>query len=80
VGFVGLIVPHAMRRFVGQRHRFLLPCTLVGGGAFVMLCDLVCRLLPLRVEIPLGVLTDLIGAPVFLHLLLRLARKGQLYG
>jgi iron complex transport system permease protein len=80
VGFVGLIVPHAMRRFVGQRHRYLLPYTLVGGGAFVMLCDLACRLLPLRVEIPLGVLTDLIGAPVFLHLLLRLARKGQLHG
>lgn len=79
VGFVGLIVPHVVRRYAGQRHRFLLPCSFVGGGAFVMLCDLVCRVLPLRMELPLGVLSDLIGAPVFLHMLLRLARRGQLY-
>jgi iron complex transport system permease protein len=80
VGFVGLIVPHALRRFVGQRHRFLLPCVFAAGGAFVVICDLACRVIPLRSEIPLGVLTDLIGAPVFLHMLLGLARRGQLHG
>jgi iron complex transport system permease protein len=74
VGFVGLIVPHALRPWVGQRHRYLLPAALLAGGTFVVVCDVVCRLSPARVDLPLGALTDLIGAPIFLRMLIRLAR------
>jgi len=74
VGAVGLIIPHAMRPWVGQRHRYLLPAAFVGGGTFVVLCDVLCRIMPMRVEMPLGILTDLIGAPVFIHMLVRFSR------
>lgn len=74
VGFVGLIVPHALRGVLGVEHRRLIPAAALGGGAFVLLCDLGTRLLPARAEIPLGVLTGLVGAPVFLLLLLRTYR------
>lgn len=71
VGFVGLVVPHALRPFVGVRHRWLVPASALGGGAFVVTCDLLCRHAPGQAELPLGVITGLIGAPVFLVLLLR---------
>jgi iron complex transport system permease protein len=77
VGFVGLIVPHALRPWVGQRHRSLLPAVFVAGGTFVVACDVICRLIPLQADIPLGVVTDLIGAPIFLRMLIRLARAEQ---
>jgi iron complex transport system permease protein len=67
VGFVGLIVPHALRLVVGPDHRRLLPLSLIGGAAFVLASDLVCRMLALR----LGVVTALVGGPFFLWLLRR---------
>jgi iron complex transport system permease protein len=75
VGFVGLIVPHALRPWVGQRHRSLLPAAFLAGGTFVVACDVICRLIP--ADVPLGVITDLIGAPIFLRMLIRLARAEQ---
>jgi iron complex transport system permease protein len=77
VGMVGLVVPHMLRPWVGHLHRHLLPASFLAGGAFIILCDVVCRVVPVRLELPLGVLVDLIGAPVFLWLLIRLSR-GQL--
>lgn len=77
VGFVGLVVPHAMRPFVGVEHRGLVPAAALAGGAFLVFCDILARL-PER-EIPLGVITGLIGAPVFLALLVRARRQGA-YG
>lgn len=77
VGFVGLVVPHALRPIVGVEHRLLVPASALAGGAFLVLCDIVSRL-PLR-EIPLGVVTGLVGAPVFLLLLVRARRRGT-YG
>lgn len=71
VGFVGLVVPHALRRFAGVKHRTLIPACALGGGTFVAACDVLCRVLPTRSEVPLGVVTGLIGAPVFLVLLIR---------
>ena len=73
IGFVGLIVPHAMRRLVGARHRELLPASLLGGAALMMVCDAVARTVIAPAEIPVGVLTALIGAPFFLAILLRKA-------
>jgi iron complex transport system permease protein len=78
VGFVGLVVPHALRPFVGVLHRRLVPAAALGGAAFVALCDVLSRVLPGRSEIPLGVITGLIGAPTFLYLLLRERRQRAL--
>jgi iron complex transport system permease protein len=74
VAFVGLVVPHALRPFVGVAHRTLVPASAIAGAVFVTACDLVARLLPTRSEIPLGVVTGIIGAPLFLVLLARSTR------
>jgi iron complex transport system permease protein len=74
VGFVGLVVPHAMRPLVGVEHRRLVPAAALAGGVFLVICDILCRL-PER-PLPLGIITGLIGAPVFLTLLVRSYRRG----
>lgn len=79
VGFVGLVVPHVLRGIVGVSHRALIPASALGGGVFLLACDIVARAIPSKTEIPLGVITGLLGAPTFLWLLLR-ARREALYG
>lgn len=69
IGFVGLIVPHALRRLVGANHRSLLPCAALFGGTFLVLCDALGRALFAPHEIPVGVVTSLLGGPFFLYLL-----------
>ncbi len=68
IGFVGLMVPHIMRRFTGPDHRFLLPASAMFGGIFLVLSDLVSRSILDRI-IPLGIITGLIGGVFFLYLL-----------
>lgn len=75
VGFVGLIVPHALRPFVGSQHRRLIPAAALLGGIFLAACDVLARSLPSRSEIPLGVVTGLIGAPLFMILLLKMRHQ-----
>jgi iron complex transport system permease protein len=75
VGFVGLIVPHALRPLVGVRHRALIPACALLGGTFLVACDVIARVFPSRTELPLGVITGLVGAPVFLWLLARSQRE-----
>jgi iron complex transport system permease protein len=70
VSWVGLVVPHLARMWVGPRHRVLLPECFVLGAAYLVLIDTLARTLTAG-EIPLGVLTALVGAPVFLVLLRR---------
>ncbi|HNV22360.1 MAG TPA: iron ABC transporter permease [Candidatus Hydrogenedentes bacterium] len=70
IGFVGLIVPHAVRSLTGSRHRLLLPLSFVAGGAFLCLCDIFARIM-LPGETPIGIITAFIGGPFFLYLLLR---------
>ncbi len=70
IGFVGLLVPHAVRTFTGSRHRLLMPLTLVAGGAFLCFCDILARKL-LTGETPIGIITSLFGGPFFLYMLLR---------
>jgi len=76
VAFVGLVVPHALRPFAGVEHRRLVPTALIGGGVFLVGCDVVARVLPAPSGVPLGVVTGLVGAPVFLWLLTR-SRMGS---
>jgi iron complex transport system permease protein len=71
VAFVGLVVPHLLRGFIGPQHRLLIPCSALGGGLFVLACDILSRILPTEGEMPIGVISGLVGAPIFLHLLFR---------
>jgi ABC-type Fe3+-siderophore transport system permease subunit len=71
IGFVGLVVPHAIRMAVGSDHRALLPLSFLGGAAFLTLADLVARLALAPTEIPIGVITAFVGVPLFLVLLRR---------
>lgn len=69
IGFVGLVIPHLLRLIVGPDHRVLVPACLLGGGAYVVLCDILARILPEQGEMPAGVITAMIGAPLFIILL-----------
>lgn len=77
IGFVALVVPHGLRVVLGAEHRRLIPAAALGGGAFVLACDILTRAVPSRTELPLGVVTSLFGAPLFLWLLLRTWRGSE---
>ncbi|MDD5307884.1 MAG: iron ABC transporter permease [Deltaproteobacteria bacterium] len=71
IGFVGLIVPHAVRRFAPRDHRVILPVSFFAGGAFLVLADTVARIVAAPAEIPVGILTAAVGGPIFLVILAR---------
>ncbi len=71
VGFVGLVVPHMFRLVLGPDHRLLIPACLLGGGSYLILCDLISRVLPAQGQMPVGVITAIVGAPLFILLLMR---------
>lgn len=70
IGWVGLVIPHLCRKLVGGNFRALLPASMLSGAAFLLLVDDISRNL-LAVEIPIGILTAVIGAPFFLYLMMR---------
>jgi len=70
IGFVGIVVPHLLRLTMGPSHRFLLPGSALGGGALLLIADSVARTVAAPAELPIGVITALFGAPIFLFLLL----------
>ncbi|VGO22806.1 FecCD family ABC transporter permease [Pontiella sulfatireligans] len=76
IGFVGMMSPHICRMLVGADHRYLMPASLLFGGLFLAFCDTLSRTLIAPAEIPVGVLTALLGGPFFIWLLLN--RKGDL--
>ncbi|HVL84112.1 MAG TPA: iron ABC transporter permease [Pseudonocardia sp.] len=76
IAFVGLVVPHAVRLAVGPDHRVLLPASVLGGAAFLVLADLGARMLFSPVTLQVGVVTALVGAPAFLLLVLRSRQQG----
>jgi len=67
IGFVDLVAPHIVRRIFGARHRLIIPLSAVFGGAFMMLCDLVARTVVSPGELPVGVVSALVGAPFFAY-------------
>ncbi len=71
LGFVGLVIPHLLRMRLGSDHRLLIPACMIGGGAYLVICDLIARTLPSQGEMPVGVVTAMIGAPMFIFLLHR---------
>lgn len=76
IGFVGMMSPHICRLLVGTNHRHLLPASLLFGGAFLTVCDTLARSAPSGAEIPVGIVTAMLGGPFFIWLLLN--RKGEL--
>jgi len=76
IGFVGMMAPHICRMIVGPDHRWLGPATLLFGGTFLVLCDTLARTLIAPAEIPVGVLTSLLGGPFFIWLLVTGTRRG----
>jgi iron complex transport system permease protein len=75
VGFIGLIVPHMTRLFVGPTHRALLPSSALAGAVFLIVCDLIARTIHPPAEVRLGIVTAAFGAPFFLFLLIRKNRE-----
>ena len=77
IGFVGLIVPHLMRLLVGSDHRILVPSAALFGGAFLVLSDTLARTVIAPRQLPVGVITALLGVPLFLLLLNRARLRPQ---
>jgi len=71
IGFVGIIIPHLVRLLVGPDHRLVLPAAALFGAAFLVACDVVARTILAPIELPVGIITSLIGGPFFLWLLIR---------
>ncbi|MFH1379530.1 MAG: iron ABC transporter permease [bacterium] len=71
IGFVGLIMPHMARLLVGPNHKTLIPATVLLSAAFLIICDTIARSIMPPVEIPIGVITSLVGSPIFIYLLKR---------
>jgi iron complex transport system permease protein len=76
IGWVGLLVPHLARLLVGPRFALLLPASLLLGAGYMLAIDTLARMAA-RIEIPLGILTAVIGTPVFLWILIRTRRSWQ---
>lgn len=75
IGFIGLIVPHAMRILIGPDHRFLYPAAMLGGGIFLVAADTFARTVISPAEVPVGIITAFLGAPFFIYLLRRHREK-----
>ena len=69
--FVGIIVPHIVRLMVGPNHRIVLPASALFGASFLIICDLIARTILAPVELPVGIVTAILGGPFFLWLLFR---------
>lgn len=78
IGFVGLVVPHLVRLLLGANNRSVLPAAMVLGGALLLLADVAARLVLAPAEMPLGILTALIGGPFFIGLLIRARGRGEI--
>ena len=77
IGFIGLIVPHALRKIMGSDNRRLLKASFLGGAFFLTLSDLISRLVLSPAEISVGIITSLIGAPYFIYLIIKIRRGGN---
>ena len=77
IAFVGLVTPHMVRMITGPNHKRILPASIFGGATFLMLCDLVARVIINPIELPIGVVTSLIGAVLFVVIFYQSRRKSR---
>lgn len=80
IGFIGLIVPHALRAILGPSHRLLVPASVLGGAVLLALCDALARMAIAPAELPTGAVTAVLGGPFFVAILLGQKRKAALWG
>ena len=71
IGFVGLVIPHSMRMLLGSDHRKLVPLSALTGSIFLVWMDVLCRIAIKGAEMPIGILTAMVGAPCFVYLMAR---------
>lgn len=72
IGFIGLVIPHVLRIILGPDNRTIMPLSMIGGAAFITICDYLAHIIiPAYGTLPIGVITALIGAPIFIYLLIR---------
>jgi iron complex transport system permease protein len=76
IGFIGLIVPHLIRLWLGPDYRRLLPLSILGGASALLVSDVIARIVLAPQEIPVGIITALVGAPFFLWVLRRSKNQG----
>jgi len=79
IGFVGMMVPHICRLLIGPDHRYLMPATVLFGSAFLVVCDTIARTILAPVEMPVGIITALLGGPFFIWLLLSRVSERLVY-
>ena len=75
VSFIGLVAPHIMRLWIGHNHRYLIPASLIFGGFLNLVADTLARTIVLPQELPISIITAIIGAPVFVTLIIRERKK-----
>jgi len=78
IGFVGLMIPHITRKFVGNNNKILIPFSIIVGSIFLLICDTISRIVVAPVEIPIGVITSIVGGGFFVFLLLKNSGKFSL--
>ncbi|MCC5916772.1 MAG: iron ABC transporter permease [Cryomorphaceae bacterium] len=77
IGFVGLVVPHIIRTIFGPAHRFVIPMSVLGGAILLLLADIFARTIVMPSELPIGIITSVIGGPFFMYLLFKHKRRMQ---
>ncbi|MNR05248.1 Hemin transport system permease protein HmuU [compost metagenome] len=75
IGFVGLLVPHTIRLLIGVDHKYVLPASALMGALMLTLADMLCRTIIAPIELPIGVITALLGTPLFLYILIKDKKK-----
>jgi iron complex transport system permease protein len=78
IGFIGLIIPHIIRMAFGSDHRLLIPASAILGAAVLTMADLISRTIVAPAELPLGIVTALIGSPIFIYIIVNRKRRTQL--
>lgn len=79
IGFVGMMVPHICRMWLGWSHRLLLPAVFFSGGCFLVMCDMAARMILAPAELPIGIVTALLGGPFFLWTLFKTTQSGDIF-
>jgi len=77
INFIGLIAPHIVRRFVGNDHRFLIPCSAIMGATIILLADIASRMIATPAILPIGALTSFLGAPLFIYLIIKKGKQAR---
>jgi iron complex transport system permease protein len=77
INFIGLIAPHIVRKFVGNDHRFLIPCSAIMGATIILMADIASRMIAAPAILPIGAITSFLGAPLFIYLIIKKGKQAR---